>query len=155
MDPVSTYLFILALDVIFTLVKSKKDVFGQKKDVFCLNNFDHEYLYAIYAGDTTFFVKDLNFAKEVLSNLRLYSNVNGLYPNLEKNINVAVHGMKSVYLVEYSIKILGVHISCNKRLKDNMNFQVAIKNITSVFKVWQMRNILLVGKIAVFKSLGF
>ena len=120
---------------------------------FCLNNFDHEYLYTIYAGDTTFFVKDLNFAKEVLSNLRLYSNVNGLYPNLEKN--VAVHGMKSVYLVEYSIKILGVHISCNKRLKDNMNFQVAIKNITSVFKVWQMRNILLVGKIAVFKSLGF
>ena len=122
---------------------------------FCLNNFDHEYLYTIYAGDTTFFVKDLNFAKEVLSNLRLYSNVNGLYPNLEKNTNVALRGMKSVYLVEYSVKILGVHISCNKRLKDNMNFQVAIKNITSVFKVWQMRNILLVGKIAVFKSLGF
>ena len=122
---------------------------------FCLNNFDHEYLYIIYAGDTTFFVKDLNFAKEVLSNLRLYSNVNGLYPNLEKNTNVALRGMKSVYLVEYSVKILGVHISCNKRLKDNMNFQVAIKNITSVFKVWQMRNILLVGKIAVFKSLGF
>ena len=109
---------------------------------FCLNNFDHEYLYTIYAGDTTFFVKDLNFAKEVLSNLRLYSNVNGLYPNLEKNTNVALRGMKSVYLVEYSVKILGVHISCNKRLKDNMNFQVAIKNITSVFKVWQMRNIL-------------
>ena len=36
-----------------------------------------------------------------------------------------------------------------------MNFQVVIKNITSVLKVWQMRNLSLVGKITVFKSLAF
>ena len=57
--------------------------------------------------------------------------------------------------MEYSIKILGVHISYNKRLQDNMNFQVAKNNFTSVLKVWQMRNLLLVGKKAVLNSLDF
>ena len=57
--------------------------------------------------------------------------------------------------MEYSIKILGVHISYNKRLQDNMSFQVAKNNFTSVLKVWQMRNLSLVGKIAVLNSLDF
>ena len=36
-----------------------------------------------------------------------------------------------------------------------MSFQVVIRNSTSVFKVWQMRNLSLIGKITVFKSLAF
>ena len=54
-------------------------------------------------------------------------------------------------LMEYSMKILGVHILYNKKLEDNMSFQVVIKNVTSVLKVWQMRNLSLIGKITVFK----
>ena len=57
--------------------------------------------------------------------------------------------------MEYSIKILGVHILYNKRIQDNMDFQVVIKNITCVLKVWLMRNLSLVGKITVFKSFAF
>ena len=71
------YLFFLALDVLFALIKSKKEVSP-------LNIFDYEILYTAYADDTTFFVKDLNSAKELLSNLKHYSNISGLYPNLEK-----------------------------------------------------------------------
>ena len=118
-NPISAYLFIIALDTLFALIFAKKDVSG-------LNIFDHEFLYTAYADDTTFFVKDLNSAKEVLINLTLYSNVSELYPNLEKcqirgigvlkNVNVALCGMKSVNLMEYSIKILGVQISYNKKL---------------------------------------
>ena len=78
---------------------------------------------------TTFFVKNVNSAKKVLSNLKLYSNVSGLYPNLKKceitgigalkKVNVPLHGMKLVNLMEYSIKI---HISFNNKLQDNLNF---------------------------------
>ena len=88
-------------------------------------------------------MKDLNSAKKVLSNFKLYSNVSELYPNLEKceitgvgileNVNVALCGMKSINLMDYSIKILGVHISYNTKIQDNMHFQMAIKNTTSVF----------------------
>ena len=132
-------LFVITLDALFALIKSKKDVSG-------LNIFDLEFLYTAYADDVFFVVKDLNSAKEVLSDFKLYSNVSGLYPNLEKceiagigvlkNFNVALCGMKSVNLLEHSIKILGVYISYNKKLQDNMDFQVVIKIITSVLKVW-------------------
>ena len=135
-DPISVHLIIPALDVLFALIKPKKDVSG-------LNIFGHEFLYVANADDTTFFVKDFNSAKKVLSNLKLYSNVSGLHPNLEKceiedigvpkNVNVALCGMKSANLMEHSIKILGIHISCNKEIQDKMNFQVAMKNITIVF----------------------
>ena len=54
-------------------------------------------------------------------------------------------------LMEYSMKILGVHMPYNKKLEDNMSFQIVIKNVTSVLKVWQMRNLSLIGKITVFK----
>ena len=55
-DPISAYLFILALDILLALIKSKRDVSG-------LNISDHKFLYTTYADDATFFVKDLNFAK--------------------------------------------------------------------------------------------
>ena len=156
-DPISAYLFILALDVLFTLIKSNKDISG-------LNIFDHDFLYTAYADDTTFFLNDLISANNVLANLNLFSIVSGLKPNLDKseiagigvlkNVNVALCGMKSVNLMEQAIKILGVHISYNKKLQDNLNFQTIIKNICSILKVWQMRNLSLAGKITVFKSLA-
>ena len=82
-NPISAHLFILALDVLFDLIKSKKDVSG-------LNIFGREFRYTAYAG-------------------------------------LAFCGMKLVNLMKYSIKILGVHISCSRKLQDNVNFQVAIK----------------------------
>ena len=50
------YLFILALDVLLALIKSKKDISG-------LNIFDHVFLYTKYADETVFIVKDLNSAR--------------------------------------------------------------------------------------------
>ena len=98
----------------------------RKKRCFWSKHFRSWFLYTAYADGTTFFVKDLNSAKEVLINLTLYSNVSGLYPNLEKcqipgighlkNVNVALCGIKSVNLMEYFIKILSDHISYNKKL---------------------------------------
>ena len=58
--------------------------------------FDYEFLYAAYADDTHFFVKDLNSTKKVLNNLRLYSNVSGLFLNLKKCQNAGIGVWKNV-----------------------------------------------------------
>ena len=47
-DPISGYLFIIALEVIFAVIKSNPNI----KD---FNIFNHNYLYTAYADDTTFF----------------------------------------------------------------------------------------------------
>ena len=51
-DPISAFLFVLALEVLFILIKSKSEIEG-------MTIFDYNYLYSAYADDTTFFLKDI------------------------------------------------------------------------------------------------
>ena len=46
-----------------------------------------------------------------------------------KDAKVALYGLKSLDLTKDSIKILGVHISYNKRLEGDINFCMTVKNI--------------------------
>ena len=156
-DPISAYLFILAFEVFFILVKSDKNVHG-------LSTFEHEFLYTAYADDATFFLKDLNSVKAVLCIANIYSKFSGLYPNLSKceiagigvlkGANVALCGMKTLDLVNESIKILGIHISYNKSHQNDLNFCETVKNMCNVLNLWKMRHLTIEGKITVFKSLA-
>ena len=47
-DPISAYLFILVLKIVFNLIKQNKDIHG-------LSYFDHTFLYTAYADDTILF----------------------------------------------------------------------------------------------------
>ena len=47
-DPILAYLFILALELFFILIKSNKNIHG-------INIFNHDFLYTAYADETTFF----------------------------------------------------------------------------------------------------
>ena len=46
-DPISAYLFIIALEIIFAMIKSNPNLKGH--DIF-----NHNYLYIAYADDTSF-----------------------------------------------------------------------------------------------------
>ena len=56
--------------------------------------------------------------------------------------------MLDQFLTKESIKILGVHMSYNKKLQDDINFYTAVKNICNVIKLT------LEGKITTFDSLA-
>ena len=56
--------------------------------------------------------------------------------------------MLDQFLTKKSIKILGVHMSYNKKLQDDINFYTAVKNICNVIKLT------LEGKITTFNSLA-
>ena len=57
-EPISAYLFILVLEIVFNLIK-------QNKDLRNLTFFDHTFLRTAYADDTTFFLKDKESVKEI------------------------------------------------------------------------------------------
>ena len=50
-DPILAYLIIYLLEIFFTLAKNNPKVKG-------LNIFKNEFLYTVYANETTFFLKD-------------------------------------------------------------------------------------------------
>ena len=150
-------MFVLALEIFFILIKTNNDIQG-------IQIFNHEFLYTACADDTTFFVKDLNSVKVILSSLDQFYTFSGLCPNLSKceiagigvlkDANVALCGLKSVNLTKESIKILGVHLSYNEKLQNELNFCTTIKNICNVIKLWRMGHLSLEGKITTFKSLA-
>ena len=50
-DPISAYLFILVVEIVFNLIKQNKDIHGQTL-------FDHTFSYTAYGDDSIFFLKD-------------------------------------------------------------------------------------------------
>ena len=156
-DPISAYLFILALEILFLLIKENPHIKG-------LNIFDHCYQYSAYADDTTFFLKDVNSIKEMVNSFHIFSRFSGLRTNLSKceiasigvlkGVKVAVCGIQCVDLVLDAIKILGTNFSCHEKLKEERNFCLIIANTQRVLKLWKLRNLTLEEKILIFKTLA-
>ena len=71
-----------------------------------------------------------------------------------KDGKMALCGLKNLDLTKESIKILGVLISYNKNLQDDINFYMTVKNTCNVIKLWYMRHLSLEGKITIFNSLA-
>ena len=157
-DPISAYLFILVMEIFFTMVRQNRNIKG-------LNVFDHSFLLTSYADDTTFFVDNLVSAEEIFNTFSTFSNFSGLKINKKKceiagigakrGVLAALSGVKNINLNEQAIKILGVHFSYNKQVLLEKNFLEVVKKMEGVVACWRWRNLTLLGKIALFKSLVF
>ena len=117
-DPISAFLFILALEILSILIKSKPEIEE-------MTIFDYNYLYSAYADDTTFFLKDIISIKHIDDTF--FSYFSGLKPNLTKSdtagigvlkgVQAVVCGMRCIDLNIDTLNILGTHFSYNKKLK--------------------------------------
>lgn len=114
----------------------------------------------LYADDITMFVNDRNDVEYVLKILEEFKVIAGLSLNMHKsegmligsrrNENVTGLGFKLVN----SIKILGVYFSNSKCASDiDLNWRGKLKKIKQLISRWERRNLGLLGKICVIKSL--
>ena len=118
-DPISAYLFIIALEVVFSLIKANPNIEG-------LQFFSHTFLYSAYADDTTFFLRNEKSATEVIKTFDKFSLFSGLKINnakceiagigVKKGVKMALCGMDCIDLTEDVIKILGIYFSYEKNL---------------------------------------
>ena len=60
--------------------------------------------------------------------------------------------MKCIDLRNEAIKILGVYFSYNQEIKDDKNFYNIIANIQGALNLWRIRNLILEGRIVLFKT---
>ena len=156
-DPISAYLFILALEILFLLIKENPHLKGS-------NIFYHCYLYCAYADDTTFFLKDVNSIKKMVNRFHIFSCFLELIPNFSKceiagirvlkGVKVAICGIQYVDLVLDTIKILETHFSYNEKLNEKRNFCLIIANTQRALKLCKLRNLTLEGKKLIFKILA-
>ena len=71
-----------------------------------------------------------------------------------KGVKVALCGVECVNLLTNAIKILGIYFSYNKKLENENNFLDHITKLQKVINIWKMRNLSLLGKITIFKTLA-
>ena len=150
-------MFILALEILFILIKSKLEIEG-------MTIFDYNYLYSAYGDVTTFFLKDIISVKHMVDTFHFFSYFSGLKPNLTKSetagigilkeVQVAVCGMRCIDLSIDTLKILGTHFSYNEKLKEEKNFYKTVTDMQRVLKIWKMRRLTLEGKIVIFKTIA-
>ena len=95
-DPISTLLFILALEVSFVLIKTSNKIKG-------LDIYGHNFLYTAYADDSSFVFKNKKFVIEAFKILDEFSFFSGPKPNKEK-FEVAGMGVKKDVKVWHSVE---------------------------------------------------
>ena len=76
-DSISTYLFILALEVLFELIKNNDDIRG-------ITIFNHACLYTAFVDDSNFFLNDLISVKNLIDAFKVFSLFLGLKANFSK-----------------------------------------------------------------------
>ena len=118
-DPISAYLFILVIEVLFNMVKENANLNP-------LKIFETDFLLTSYADDTTFFLKDLNSAKAIFKTFSTFTKFAGLKVNKSKcqiagigvknGVQVALSEVQSIDLSNEYIKILGVYFTYNEEI---------------------------------------
>ena len=146
------------MEIFFTMVRSNPNIEG-------LEIMGFQYLLSAYADDATFILKNTNSVKEIFKTFDTFSEFSGLKANRAKceiagigvknGAEIALLDLKCINLNNDSIRILGVHFSYNSEIFEERNFQEIVNLIESVLATWRWRNLTLLGKISVFKSLAF
>ena len=112
------------LEVVFRIIKETSNIEG-------FEIFQKKFIYTAYADDTTFFLKNTESVINLFEIFQGFAQFSGLKPkkskcetagiDVLKGVKVALCGMRCANLHEDTIKILGIHYSYNKQLKNDKN----------------------------------
>ena len=156
-DPLSPYLFILAIEPLAIELKNNKKIGG----VVCGEQVIKVGLYA----DDTFLMLDgsKSSLRECIIVLNRFYACSGLKINLEKTQAIWLGNLKGR---AYSIcddltlkwvkkfKLLGIHFSVNLEEMVDLNYREKILDIEKLFNLYRRFNLSIVGKVTVIKTLA-
>ena len=155
--PVSVYLFMLVMEILFIQVRNNKNIKG-------ITIFGFEFKLPSFADDVSYFLQDVDSVKELLHLLEYSQQYTSLKINYEKSEICGIGSKKgaiwafsnlnSVNLLSEAVKILGCHYSYNKELAEERNFVAIVTGVQKVLNLWSMRGRSLLGKVQIFKALG-
>ena len=138
------------LEVVFRIIKETSNIKG-------FEIFLKKFIYAAYADDATFFLKNTESVINLLEIFKHFSQLSGLKPNKSKceiagivvlkGVKVVLCGMRCANLFEDTIKILGIHCSYNKQLENDKNFKKYMAKTENVLKLWRTGTCHLKGKL--------
>ena len=100
-DPISAFLSILVLEILFIQGKSNHTIEGVR--IFC-----HEIKISAFADDVTYFLANLNSLEELLRSLAIFKQFSSLKVNFEKSDLCGIGAMKGVGEAFCGVKCLNL-----------------------------------------------
>ena len=150
-DPLSPYLFILALETLLTAIKQNQDIKGivvEDKEIKCI----------AFADDLTNLIRDKESYASLSLLLSTYVQCSGLNLNQDKKEaywlgnSYRNHEVLDINKVNEPIKILGIFFTYNQLKRKELNFELTLKSVRKSLSCWQWRNLTLIGKIQFVKT---
>jgi len=160
-DPISPYLFILAIEIMAIMIRENRDIKGFNLDK------DTMLKILLFADDTTFFLQNPESLKKVLEDFSKFQLYSSLKINVDKSevgwigprtgLTITKPGEKELKWIDFhvsGVKILGVHFSHNKLYREKNNFERIFENFRTTLSIWNSRNLTPYGKIQILRALG-
>jgi len=151
--PLSPYLFILVVELLANSIRENDDIIGVN-----INNMNCKLNQ--YADDTFFItLNDEKCVSNIFDTINRFKFISGLTLNMEKTevLHIGngdcVKGIDPSW-VKQEVSLLGVKICINKLIFPDINFEGKISKIENCIEIWQHRNLSLIGRINIIKSLA-
>ena len=151
-DPLSPYLFIIAVELLAVSIRSCSEINGIKID-------SKEFKMVQYADDLTAFVSDISSAQCLFKLLDRFEKCSGLKVNYTKTeamwIGSSRNNTETPLALKWreTVKALGVHFSYNNEETMQKNFYDKLRGIKSQIRLWSWRGLSLFGKVTIIKTL--
>ena len=156
-DPISAYLFILALENLFLQVGQNIDIRGITID-------DHEIQISAYADDAKFLTINVHSMESVLAICDIFQEFSSLKLNKEKSEACWIGSRKHdkdkplncrwINLTDDKICSMGVYHSYDPLIPSKHNFLDLVTILRDCLQVWKFRSLSLSGKILVLNTLA-
>ena len=116
----------------------------------------------IFADDLTGFVRNEQSFNRFLDTVEEFGKCSGLHINYGKTeilflgIQTQTSGNEEFEIrkakVKRAVKMLGVHFTYDVALKQKLNFEEIIHSIKGKLKLWRWRNLTVIGRIQIIKT---
>ena len=155
--PISPFLFLFVIEVAALAIKQNENIYG----IFVEN---YELKLSLLADDTTCFLdgSDESF-QNLFSTLDKFGICSGCKINLSKSDAIWIGSKRGTNYFPYSdkglswntstFKTLGIVFHLDTKYMFDLNYKVKLKQIEQTLNCWRARNLSLVGKICVIKTL--
>jgi len=150
-DPLSPYLFIIALETLAIYIRGSDEIKGiNLRD-------EHDVKLTAFADDMTSFLKDDQSVDNLLKVLNDFGLCSGLKLNKSK-LEACYLGTSSPTEfhtnvdIKSCIEILGIFFSYNKKEAAKSNFESILDSLKKKLNLWRWRNLTVLGRIQIVKT---
>ena len=152
--PLSGCIFLLVAEVLAQLIRINNTIEG-------IEVYNEISKIKQFADDATCTVKNWESVSELFNVAKAFKNLSGLNLNENKTLIVYLGPWRrrtenphNLTIETKSFNLLGIHIGRDLNHQNKSNYETKISKMENIFRVWNTRNLSLLGKILVIKSHG-